>query len=128
MELKLLDSTGQTTLPPLEVPLTISILEGAVDVQTLSYDVYTDFIVQKRAWTHTWAYLTREEYQIIKGYYDRQFSAPYAYPQLTIDGSISNEITNIVVRMTLTSQNIIDNCETVSDVTVSFRETRQLGS
>lgn len=127
MELKLTDSTGQSTLPAIEVPLTVSTLEGAVDVQTLSFDVYTDFITQKRTWTQTYAYLTDAEYQLIKGYYDRQFTN-YTYPQLSVEGSTSNDVTDVVVRMTLTPQNIIDDCETVQDVTVSFRETRQLGS
>lgn len=127
MELKLLDATGQQTLPAIEVPLTISTLEGAVDVQTLSFDVYTDFITQKRVWTETYAYLTKDEYLLIKGYYDRQFTN-FTYPQLSVSGSTVNDVTNIVTRMTLTPQNIIDNCETVQDVTVSFRETRQLGS
>ena len=125
--MKLTDSTGQQTLPALEVPLTVSSFEGATDVQTLSYDIYTDFVAQKRTWTQTYAWLTKEEYALIKGYYDRQF-IDFAYPQLTIDGSVNNDITNIVVRMSITSQNIVDNCETVNDVTISFRETKQLGS
>ncbi len=125
MELKLLDATGQTTLPEIEVPLTVTTTEGAVDVQTLDFNLYTDFVSQKRTWTQTYSYLTKEDFAIIKGYYDRQFTN-FAYPQLTIDGSTNNNVTNVVTRMTLTAQNIIDNCETVSDVTVSFRETKQL--
>lgn len=127
MELKLTDATGQSTLPAIEVPLSVSTFEGAADVQTLSFDIYTDYVTQKRTWTQTYAFLTKEEYQLLKGYYDRQFTN-YTYPQLTIDGSVNNDVTNVVVRMSLTQQNIIDNCETVSDITVSFRETRQLGS
>lgn len=127
MELKLTDSTGHSTLPPIEVPLTIATLEGAVDVQTLSYDIYTDFVTQKRTWTNTYAYLDKDQFNLIKGYYDRQFT-DFVYPQLSVTGSTANDVTNIVVRMTLTPQNIIDNCETVQDVTISFRETRQLGS
>lgn len=127
MELKLTDNTGQSTLPAIEVPLTVSTFEGAVDVQTLGFDIYTDFVTQKRTWTQTYAYLTKEEYALIKGYYDRQFTN-YAFPQLSIDGSVNNDVTNIIVRMSLTAQNIIDNCETVQDVTVSFRETRGAAS
>jgi len=125
MLLKLTDATGQSTLPELEVPFTITPLEGAADVTTLSFDVYTDFVSQKRIWTQTYAFLTREEYELIKGYYDRQFTN-YTYPQLTIDESVGNDVTNVVVRMSITPQNIIDNCETISDFTISFRETKQL--
>lgn len=127
MLLKLTDSTGQSTLPELEVPFTILPIEGAVDVQTLSFDVYTDFVTQKRTWTQTYAFLTKEEFDLIKGYYDRQF-VDYTYPQLSIEESVNHDVTNIVCRMTMTAENIIDNCETVSNVTISFRETRQLGS
>lgn len=127
MELKLTDATGQSTLPAIEVPLTVSTFEGATDVQTLSFDIYTDFITQKRTWTNTYAFLTKEEFALLKGYYDRQFTN-YQYPQLTIEGSDNNNVTNVVTRMTLTAQNIIDNCETVADVTVSFRETNGAAS
>lgn len=123
-DITLTDSSGSLTLPPLEVPLTVTPIEGAVDVQTLSFNVYTDFVTQKRVWSHTWAYLSESEYQSIKNYYDRQFTQ-YEYPQITItDESISN----VPVRMSITPKNIIDNCGVVNDFTVSFRETRQLGS
>lgn len=118
------DSTGQATMPPSEVPLTVSTLEGAVDVQTLSFDVYTDFITQKRLWSHTWAYMTAAEYEILKSYYDRQF-IDFTYPRLTIQ---AEEVSDVVVRMTLSPKNIIDNCGTLEGVTVTFRETKQLGS
>jgi hypothetical protein len=127
MLLKLTDSTGQSTLPELEVPFTILPIEGAVDVQTLSFDVYTDFVTQKRTWTQTYAFLTKEDFDLVKGYYDRQF-VDYTYPQLSIEESVNHDVTNIVCRMTMTAENLIDNCETVSNVTISFRETRQLGS
>lgn len=127
MQLKLTDNTGQQTLPELEVPFTIGSFEGSADITTLSFNVYTDFITQKRTWTQTYAYITKEEYAIIKGYYDRQFT-DYAYPRLSIEGSENNDVTDVVVRMTMTAQNIIDDCETVSDITINFRETRQLGS
>lgn len=123
--MKLTDITGQSTLPELEVPFTISTFEGATDVQTLNFDIYTDFVAKKRTWTQTYSTLTKEEFALLKGYYDRQFDN-YTYPQLSIEGSENSDVTNIVTRMTLTAQNIIDNCETVSDVTVSFRETGQI--
>lgn len=123
-EIQLTDSTGTSTLPETEVPLTVTTLEGATDVTTLSYNLYTDFITQKRVWSHTWAYMSPEDYLILKGYYDRQFTL-YTYPQLTI---VDENVDLVTVRMSLTPKNIIDNCGELSDVTVSFRETRQIGS
>jgi hypothetical protein len=122
--LTLTDSTGTDTLALTEVPLTTTPLEIATDVQVLSGNLYTDFVAQKRIWSHTWAYLSEDEYNVIKGYYDRQFTL-YEYPQLTID---DEGVDLVTVRMSITPKNIIDDCGNVQDVTVSFRETGQLGS
>lgn len=123
-EITLNDGTGANTLTATEVPLTTTPLEIATDVQVLSGNLYTDFIANKRIWSHTWAYLTEAEYDVIKGYYDRQFTL-FTYPELTI---VEEGVSDIPVRMSITPKQIIDNCGVVSDVTVSFRESRQLGS
>lgn len=120
-ELVLTDASGTDTLQATEVPLTITPIEGAVDVQTLSYNIYTDFIAQKRAWSHTWAYMSESDFNVLKGYYDRQFTA-FTYPLLTITDLGVDEVP---VRMRIEPQNIIDNCGVVRDVTVSFRESKQ---
>lgn len=123
-EITLTDSTGSDTLALTEVPLTTSPLEIATDVQVLSGNLYTDFIAQKRIWSHTWAYLSVSDYNTIKGYYDRQFTL-FEYPELTI---VDESVSSVPVRMSITPKQVIDNCGTVSDVTVSFRESTQLGS
>lgn len=123
-EIQLTDQTGTSTLTATEVPLSIAPVEIAADVQVLSGNVYTDFIAKKRVWSHTWRYLTETEYNVIKGYYNRQFTL-FEYPELTI---VDEGVADVPVRMTMTPKNIIDNCGTVQDVTVTFRESNQLGS
>lgn len=123
-EIELTDSFGSDTLTATEVPLTVTSIEGAVDVQTLSFNIYTDFIAQKRVWSHTWSYMTEAEFNTLKGYYDRQFTA-FEYPLLTITDL---NVEDVPVRMTLSPQNIIDDCGTVQGVTVGWRESAQLGS
>lgn len=120
----LTDSAGTHELPPLEVPLTRVKNEIGVIVEPLSGNVYRDYIATKRSWAHTWAYLTEAEYQLLDDIYERM-KTEFTYPSLTIDGE---NVANLVVDYTLGPKNIIDDCGTVSDVTVSFRETRQLGS
>lgn len=123
-EITLTDSLGTDTLALTEVPLTTTPLEVATDVQVLSGNLYTDFIAQKRVWSHTWRWLTKEEYNIIIGYYERQFSL-YEYPELTI---VDEGVVSIPVRMTVTPKNVADDCGVVNDFTVSFRESVQSGS
>lgn len=120
-EIVITDSSGSLTLPALEVPLAINTIEGATDVQTLDYNIYTDFIALKRLITHTWAYLSEDDFNNLKGFYDRQFIF-FEYPTISIPAL---SITDIVVRMNLNPQTIIDKCGTVDNVTVSFRESKQ---
>lgn len=120
-EIILSDSTDTVTLPVLNVPLTQNIIEGATDVETLDLNIYTDFVGTKRLWTHTWKYMTEANFNILKGFYDRQFTL-FQLPLITI---AELGVEDIVVRMSLSPQNIIDNCGTVEDVQVSFRETVQ---
>lgn len=118
------DSVASLVLPELEVPLTESTIEGAKDVQTLDMNVYTSFIANKRLWSHRWAYMSKEDFEALKAFYDRQFTT-FTYPKISID---ELGVSEVVVRMTLSPRSIIDHCGTIEDVTVSFRETRQLGA
>lgn len=117
----LTDSAGTHELPPLEVPLTMVKNEKMTTVEPLSGNVFDQYIATKRTWTHTWAYLTKEQYDLLDEIYERMKSE-YTYPALTIDGE---NVENLVVRYELGAKNIIDNCGEVQDVTVTFRETRQ---
>lgn len=120
-EIEITDASGTITLPALEVPLTIGTIEGASDVETLDKNIYTDFITTKRQISHSWSFLSEAQFNAIKAYYDRQFT-DFQYPSITISAL---GITDMTARMTLNPQSIIDHCGTVSDVTVSFRESKQ---
>jgi hypothetical protein len=120
----LTDSAGTHELPPLEVPLTRVKNEKMTTVEALSGNVYDDFVATKRVWAHTWAFLSAEQYDLLDEIYERMKSE-WTYPELTVEGE---GVAGLVVKYELSPKNIIDNCGNVSDVTVSFRETRQLGS
>lgn len=120
----LTDSSGTHELPPLEVPLTRVKNEKMTTVEPLSGNVYDDYIATKRAWAHTWNNLTKEQYDLLDEIYERAKSERL-YPRITIP---AENVSLLVVRYELGAKNIIDDCGTVADVTVSFRETRQLGS
>ncbi len=122
IEIILQDNTTTLTLPVLNIPLQEDTIENAVDVQTLDYNIYTDFINQKRKWTHTWAYLSDSDYNLIKGFYDRQFTL-FRYPTLTIG---YYGVTDIPVRLNLNTKTIVNTCGMVNNVTLVMRETTQL--
>jgi hypothetical protein len=122
MIIKLEDDTGEYILPELEIPLEEETIENATDVQTLDYNIYTDFISQKRQWTHEWAYMSESEFNQLKAIYDRQFTT-YKYPLMTIE---YYDLYNIPVRLKINAKKVIDNCGTIQGVSVTFRETAQL--
>lgn len=119
-DLTLTDATGTETFNQAEIPITTTPVEIGTDVQVLSGNVYTDFIDLKRTWTRTFTYMDKADFDLLKGFYDRQFTL-FTYPLLTITDDGAN---NVPVRMTFSGQNIIDNCGTIQEVTVSFRESR----
>lgn len=119
IDLRLTDEIEDEILPILNIPLIEETLENATDVITLDYNVYTDFINHKRRWEHTWAYLSEDDYNKVRGFYDRQFTE-YKYPLLSID---YYGINLVPVRMTIEPKNIINGCGMVQDVTISLRET-----
>lgn len=119
----LTDSAGVHELPPLDVPLTRVKNEKKTVVEALSGNVYEDYIATKRTWAHTWAFLSSEEYDLLDDIYERMKSER-TYPRLTIEGESVNDL---VVQYELGTKEIIDDCGNVRAVTVSFRETRQMG-
>lgn len=119
--LYLTDSAGTHELPPLDVPLTQVKNEKMTTVEPLSGNRYKDYIATKRAWSHTWAFLTIDEYNALDEIYERQ-KQEWTFPKLTVGGE---NVTELVVDYELGPKNIISECE-VSDVTVVFYETRQL--
>lgn len=120
----LTDSAGTHELPPLEVPLTRVKYEKMTTVEALSGNVSDQYIATKRIWTHTWAWLTKDEYDLLDEIYERQ-KTEWLYPELTIDGE---NVNLLVTKFTLGQKNIADDCGRVDEVTITLRETRQIGS
>jgi hypothetical protein len=82
----------------------------------------TYFTYNKRQWAVEMAYMSEAEFNTLKGFYDRQWTL-FQYPLLSIDHF---SVVNIPVRMYLDTQNVIDNCGTIENVQVRFRESIQM--
>lgn len=95
---------------------------GESKVLTASGDVYTDYVYKKFEFEYEWGFLTADEYAVLEGFFNRQFSLN-KYPRITIP---ELGVENMVVRMELSDQNIVNNCGMVEKVKISFRETTQL--
>ena len=120
-EIRLIDDTTSWTSPAPRAPLSVETIEAAIDVTTLDLNIYTDLIATKRVWTVRWGTLTAAEFALLKGFYDRQFTL-YKFPRLYIDDL---SVSNVVVRLSLSDQDIANESGLVDGVTLTLRETTQ---
>lgn len=123
VEITLSDAMNTATLQAPEVPLTNTPINNDVKVVTLDNNITTYVLDEKRSWSHTWAFMSKEDYDILKGFYDRMRTVHYQYPLLTITDL---GVTDLPVDMTIGPENTIDDCLTVGGVQVVFRESAQM--
>lgn len=116
----LTDSTDTFSFDYVSPPLTEGFIEGSTDLIRLDNNVTTYFTVPKQSWALTYAFMDSSVYTRVRGFHRRQFSTGDR-PYLTISG----EVTMLPVKMELSDRQIIDNCLTVSDVSLNFRESVQ---
>lgn len=121
-EVTLTDSVDTMTINFPSPPLSERTIEGVADVVTLDMNLYTDFFATKREWSNTLAYMTEADFNQLKGFYDRQFTL-WQYPEVSIPDLNAS---NVVVRMSLSPRQVIDNCGTVQNVQITLRETVQM--
>lgn len=121
-QITLHDSTTSWTSPAPNTPLTERIIEASNEVTTLDMNVYIDVFNIKKEWTINWGYMTAEDYNSLKGFYTRQFTA-FEFPDVTI---VDLGVSSVVARMTLSEQTITDGSGLVENVQVRLRETVQL--
>lgn len=123
IELTLTDATTSATIVLPTPPLTQQ--DNNLDVKKRTLDnslhVYIAPNADKRTWLQTWSYLRISEYSLIRGFRDRQRTT-FEFPTLSITGLATGDIEDVPVFITMEEKNIIDNCETVQDVSVVFEE------
>lgn len=95
---------------------------GKNEVLTASGDVYTDYVYKKFEFEYEWGFFTAEEYAVLEGFFNRQYELN-KYPRISIP---ELRVENMVAKMELSNQSIINNCGMVEKVKVSFRESSQL--
>jgi len=118
--LKLSDDTTTETLQLPNPPLVISDLNNDVKNRTLN-NALKVFIypgADKLIIKHTWKYNRIDEYDVIRGFRQRQRSTG-KFPKLSITG-LNDDVVNLPVNIEMGDKNIIDNCETTENVSVTF--------
>lgn len=124
LTLRLIDSSDDVTYDILEVPFEELPIDGKTNIETADGNVFSYVTYSgKRQWSHTWSWMTEEEYLRLRAFERRQYSDPFQRPLITI---ARLGVENVPVVMEITApRKIVSNCGTVQGVSVTWRETIQ---
>lgn len=87
-------------------------IENATDVQTLSGEMYTDYISLRMELTLSWSVMHQDDYEILYSIYRSQFECPPRCPLFTTTYCTGEDITDEPVRLKLNARdNRRDCCE-----------------
>lgn len=121
-EIVISDTVDEMTIEYPAPPLREQVIEGATDITTLDLNVYTDFFATKRQWSNTLAKMSEDDFNQLKAFYDRQWTL-FQYPSISIPDL---GVEDVVVRMSLSPRDVVNNCGMVENVGIDFRETIQM--
>lgn len=119
------DTQQSATYTLIEAPLVSSPVIAETDVVTIDNNISTYYTGTKRRFEVNFGYMTDDEYQVLLGFRDRQYSN-YKYPTITFSGATNLPSTTITAKMVLSDQRIINNCGLVENVSAEFRESKQM--
>lgn len=107
-------------LPAIEVPLKKLRLDMLNPNVTLSNDVFA-YVTEnrRRLWEFPYSYMDEATYEAIEAVYDAQVETG-VFPTISIP---YYGVEDVTVFMQLSGMNVIDDCGTVQDIQLSFRET-----
>ena len=123
--LTITDTSVTQTYNVLYSPLVSSPVITETDVQTVDGNISTYYNSTKQLFTVQLGNMTQAEYSVLKGFITRQYQN-LKYPAITITGAINLNVNNMIAKMTLNDQQVVNNCGLVEGVQLTFRESKQL--
>lgn len=109
----------------LSSPIILAPVINETDVQTVDGNISTYYGSTKRQYQFKIAWLDAETYASLKAFCERQYSN-LKYPQISISGATNLNIENMVAKISLNDQEVTDNCGTVENIVLTFRESKQM--
>lgn len=109
----------------LSSPVILTPIINETDVQSIDGNISTYYGSTKRQYQFKIAWLDAVTYAKILQFRDRQY-ANMKYPQITILGASNINVTDMTAKLTVSEQEVVDNCGTVENVVLTFRESKQM--
>lgn len=123
--LTITDTSVTQTYGLLSSPVISSPVITETDVQTVDGNISTYYNSTKQSFTVQLGNMSQDEYSVLKGFITRQYQN-LKYPAITITGALNLNVSNMVAKMTLNDQQVVNNCGLVEGVQLTFRESKQL--
>lgn len=126
IQLTIQDSTDQMAFDAtLITPITLSPIINEADVETIDGNISTYYGSTKRQYDVQVMAMDQESYASLKGFVTRQYQN-LRYPQISITGATTLDVTNMTAKMTLSNTEVINSCGVVNNIRLTFRESKQL--
>lgn len=126
IQLTIQDSNDQMTFEAtLITPITLSPIINETDVQTVDGNISTYYGSTKRQYAIQLMAMDQESYASLKAFIERQYQN-MRYPQITVTGATTLNVTNMTAKMTLSDTEVINSCGLVDGISLTFRESKQL--
>lgn len=106
-------------------PISLAPIINETDVETLDGNISTYYSSTKRQYTFRLYPMDAESYSQLKAFIQRQYSN-LRYPSITVEGDQNLNVDGMTAKMTLSEQQVINQCGLVDNITVTFRESRQM--
>lgn len=106
-------------------PITLTPIINETDIETLDGNISTYYSSTKRQYSFKLYPMDSANYVALKGFIERQYSN-LRYPSITVDGAENLNVDNMTAKMTLNEQQVVNQCGLVDNITVTFRESRQM--
>lgn len=109
----------------LSSPIILTPIINETDVETIDGNISTYYGSTKRQYQFKIAWLDATTYAQIIGFRDRQYTN-LKYPRISITGATNINVSDMVAKITVSEQEVVDKCGTVENVVLTFRESKQM--
>lgn len=109
----------------LVTPIELNPIINETDVETIDGNISTYYGSTKRQYHIKLMAMDAESYASLRAFLQRQYQN-LKYPSITVEGTTNLNITNMTAKMSMSSINVTNACGLVDDITVTFRESKQM--
>lgn len=119
------DTDSMTFGATLITPIELNPIVNETDVETIDGNISTYYGSTKRQYNIKLMAMDAESYASLRAFLQRQYQN-LKYPSISVEGTTNLNITNMTAKISMSQINVVNSCGLVDDITVTFRESKQM--